>query len=127
METHPIRREYLNPAIIPPTEDGPACWRWYAVVEFDVEQLTPGLFGSLYDNETLGRADAVLMSRRRLATPEERAQMERDGKPGLFVGPTYYRVIAYRGKPITTGEYTDSLAALRDAIQQREPTPRPEL
>ena len=125
MKTHPIRREYLNPEIIPPTENGPACWRWYAVVDFDVEQITPGLFGSLYDNETLGRADAVLMSRRRLATQEERAQMKRDGKPGLFVGPTYYRVIAYRGKPITTGEYTDSLAALRDAIQQREPTPRP--
>lgn len=117
METYTIRREYLNPAIIPATENGPACWRWFCVVTFRVEQIAPGLFGSLFDGRA---ADAVIMSRRRIATPEERAQMERDGKPGLFVGPTFYRVIAYKGAPIETAEYTDSLAALRDAVNQRE-------
>lgn len=116
METHEIRREYLNPSIIPDTAPGFA--RRFEVATFRVEEIAPGLFGSLFNGRP---ADAVIMSRQRTTTPTERREMERKGeRPRLLAGPKYYRVIAYNGTPITTGEYTDILDTLRDAIQQRE-------
>ena len=125
METHEIRREYLNPEIIPAdalTIQGRCAALFFYLSTFRVEEIAPGLFGSPFDSRP---ADAVILRRRIYATREERAQMEREGKPRRpFVGPSYFRVVAYKGKPITTGDYTDNLAALRDAIQQRE-TPEP--
>lgn len=122
METHEIRREYLNPELIPAdalTIQGRCAALFFYLSTFRVEEIAPGLFGSLFDNPR--PADAVILRRRIWATREERAQMEREGKPRrLFVGPCYFRVVAYKGKPITTGEYTDELAALRAAVTQRE-------
>lgn len=122
METHEIRREYLNPELIPAdalTIQGRCAALFFYLSTFRVEEIAPGLFGSLFDNPR--PADAVILRRRIWATREERAQMEREGKPRrLFVGPAYCRVIAYNGKPITTGDYPDEWAALLDAIRQRE-------
>lgn len=118
MKTHEIRREYLNPEIIPAAEPGPAFFRWYEVATFNVEEIAPALFGSLFDSRP---ADAVIRYRRRVVTPEERAALEQTGeRSGVTAGPTLYRVIAYNGTPITTEEYPDRLAALRDAVTQRE-------
>lgn len=48
METHEIRREYLNPSIIPDTAPGFA--RRFEVATFRVEEIAPGLFGSLFNS-----------------------------------------------------------------------------
>lgn len=122
METHEIRREYLNPELIPADastiQERPAA-RFYYLATFRVDEIAPDLFGSLFD--TPRTADAVILRRKMYATRAERDEMEREGKPRrLFVGPAYCRVIAYNGKPITTGDYPDELAALLDAIRQRE-------
>ena len=113
MKTTDIRREYVAARLIPRRyKNTPDCIR-FELATFNVEEIAPHLFDSLFDTIP---ADALVLTRRRYLTRTEREEIKATtGKTRLFGGPRYYRVIAYKGKPLTAEEYTDIVDALRDA------------
>ena len=125
MKTTDIRREYVAARLIPRRyKNTPDCIR-FELAAFDVDEIAPYVFDSLF--EKLTPADALVLTRRRYLTRTEREEIKATtGKTRLFAEPKYYRVIAYRGKPITAEEYTDVVDALRDAaIRCEQPAQAP--
>ena len=118
IKTTTIRTEYVAPRLIPRRYKGNGDSIHVDFVTFGVEEIAPHLFNSLFQSRP---ADALVLTRRRWLTRAERDEIkETTGKTRLFSDTVYYRVIAYKGKPMTCGEYTELSDALRDAVNQVE-------
>ena len=117
MKSTALRKEYVNTALIPDyMERGPFHYA-FELYTFRIIELG---FGDTLFNER--EADAVTAKCWPILPVEEQKRIKAEtGVYHLFGKTTGYRVIAYNGKPITTGEYPDVVDALRDAARQVEP------
>ena len=123
MKTTEIRREYIAPRLIPRAYKQPSEMRdkfaiRFELDTFDVGEIAPELLDTLFVRIDV---DALVLTRRRFLTRAERDEIKATtGYTRITGGPTYYRVIAYKGKAFTGEEYTDRADALRDAVTRCE-------
>ena len=120
MDTHEIRRAYIAPDLIPADLDAaPGDMVIFELHRFRVEEITPGLLGSLIQGKP---ADALTVTRRRLLSRAERKQQA--DAVGRLVDPwektRRVRVIAYNGRPVVGADFPTTADALRDAVREYE-------